>query len=88
MKMKLKKPKVRNPLHDHPLLKKGGVHEKSKKTLRRNARQQLRKEWFALMRISPSRMNANYSNNSSTYTMARWWNWNTRSAQIRVPQGM
>lgn len=61
MKTKLKKLKVRNPLHGHPLLQKGGVHEKSKRTLRRNTRQQLRKEWFALILISPSRMNTDYS---------------------------
>jgi len=39
------KPKIRNPLHDHPLMKKGGVHEKSKKTKRRTEKQQLKKEW-------------------------------------------
>ena len=60
MKTRLKKMKARNPLYGHPLLKKGGVHEKSKKTLRRNARQQLIKEWFVLMQILPSRMNTNY----------------------------
>ena len=61
MKTKLKKVKVRNPLHDHPLLLKGGVHEKSKKTLRRNAKQQLKKEWSVLMLILPSRINTDYS---------------------------
>lgn len=61
MKNSLKSRKVRNPLHDHPLLKKGGTHEKSKKTLRRKDRQQLKKEWFALMVITHSLMNANHS---------------------------
>lgn len=28
-------PKRRNPLHDHPLLKKGSSHEKSRKAARR-----------------------------------------------------
>lgn len=28
-------PKRRNPLHDHPLLKKGGKHEKTRKAERR-----------------------------------------------------
>jgi hypothetical protein len=62
MKTKLKKLKVRNPLHAHPLLQKGGVHEKPKKTQRRNAKQQLRKEWFALIQILTSHMNADHSN--------------------------
>ena len=39
------KPKERNPLHDHPLMAKGGVHEKSKKAKRRTEKQQLKKEW-------------------------------------------
>ena len=39
------KPKVRSPLHDHPLMTKGGVHEKSKKAKRRTEKQQLKKEW-------------------------------------------
>ena len=29
-------PKRRNPLHDHPLLKKGGTHNKTRKAERRN----------------------------------------------------
>ena len=62
MKTKLEKVKVRNPLHDHPLLQKGGVHEKPKKSLLRIAKQKLRKEWSALILIIPSRMNADYSN--------------------------
>ena len=62
MKTKVKKVKVRNPLHDHPLLQKGGVHEKPKKSLRRIARQQLKKEWSVLILIFSSRMNPDYSN--------------------------
>lgn len=29
-------PKRRNPLHDHPLMKKGGSHQKTRKAERRN----------------------------------------------------
>ncbi len=29
-------PKRRNPLHDHPLMKKGGKHEKTRKAQRRS----------------------------------------------------
>ncbi len=47
--MKKRKPnRARNLLHDHPLLRKGGVHEKSNKAKRRNSRQSLRKAWFFL----------------------------------------
>ncbi len=62
MKTKVKKVKERNPLHDHPLLQKGGVHEKPKKALRKITKQQLKKEWFALILIFSSRMNSDYSN--------------------------
>lgn len=40
------KTKARNPLHDHPLMRKGGVHEKSNKAKRKKARQEMKKEWF------------------------------------------
>ncbi len=49
MKIKISITKVRNPLHDHPLLRKGGVHDKSKKTKRRCEKQKLRNEWRSLM---------------------------------------
>ena len=39
--------KQRNLLHDHPLLKKGGVHEKTEKADRQKNRISLRKEWFS-----------------------------------------
>ena len=39
------KSNVRNLLHDHPLLRKGGIHEKPDKTKRRNEKQKLKKEW-------------------------------------------
>lgn len=41
--------RMRNPLHDHPLLKKGGKHQKPNKALRQQARQALRRGWRCLM---------------------------------------
>lgn len=38
--------KLRNPLHGHPLLGKGGLHKKTHKAKRRNDKQALRKAWF------------------------------------------
>lgn len=38
--------KPRNLLHDHPLLRKGGVHDKTRKAKRRQEKQALRKAWF------------------------------------------
>lgn len=35
--------KARNLLHDHPLLSKGGAHQKSQKAMRKHAKQVLRK---------------------------------------------
>jgi hypothetical protein len=35
----------RNLLHDHPLLRKGGVHQKTLKAKRRKEKQDLRKAW-------------------------------------------
>lgn len=47
MKVKVKRLKERNPFHDHPLMRKGGVHEKSEKTKRHIAKQQLKNgEWY------------------------------------------
>lgn len=43
--------RMRNPLHDHPLLKKGGKHQKSHKALRQQARQALRQGWRSLMAV-------------------------------------
>jgi len=46
-KMQVVRPKKsRNLLHNHPLMKKGGVHEKTKKSKRHQDRVQLRKEWL------------------------------------------
>jgi hypothetical protein len=38
-------PPVRNLFHDHPLLRKGAVHEKSGKARRRHAKVHLSREW-------------------------------------------
>ncbi len=37
--------KPRNLLHNHPLLRKGGVHQKTRKAQRRGDKQALRKTW-------------------------------------------
>ena len=49
MKIKISIKKPRNPLHENPLMRKGGVHEKSKKTKRRIEKQNLKNEWSSLM---------------------------------------
>lgn len=41
-----KKQKIRNPLHDDPLLRKGGVHQKSPKALRRHEKVKLKSSDF------------------------------------------
>ena len=48
MKIKITIPKPRNPLHNNPLMRKGGVHEKTKKTNRRIEKQKLKNEWGSL----------------------------------------
>ena len=45
MKQKQRQLKKRNLLHDHPLLQKGGVHDKSLKAVRKTENQRLKKEW-------------------------------------------
>lgn len=49
MKIKITVLKKRNPLHNNPLMRKGGVHEKTKKTKRRLDKQKLRNEWRSLI---------------------------------------
>lgn len=49
MKSKNKPNRARNLLHDHPLLRKGGVHQKSNKAKRRNEKQKLKQDWCPLM---------------------------------------
>lgn len=47
MKEKMKHAKLRNPFHNHPLMKKGGVHERSDKSKRRIEKQKLKNgEWY------------------------------------------
>lgn len=46
--MKSNSSKPRNLLHDHPLLRKGGAHGKTKKAERRRDKHALRKAWFSL----------------------------------------
>jgi len=38
--------RMRNWLHDHPLLGKCGIHEKSEKAKRLKQKVKLKKEWF------------------------------------------
>ena len=45
MAKRKKRAALRNPLYQHPLLGKGGVHRKTRKALRRKDKQALRKEW-------------------------------------------
>ena len=44
--MSKNKRKLRNTLHDHPLLQKGGVHQKPEKAVRRQEKIKLKKEWL------------------------------------------
>ena len=48
---KQRKSKARNPFHDHPLMRKGGVHEKPNKTKRANEKQKLKREWCSLITL-------------------------------------
>ena len=41
----------RNRLHDHPLLTKGGVHQKSHKALRKQAKQTLHKRSWSDLNV-------------------------------------
>lgn len=45
--------KPRNPFHDHPLMRKGGLHEKTNKAKRKGEKQTLRKEWRSLLTLPP-----------------------------------
>ena len=48
MKINKRKPIARNPFHDHPLMQKGGVHEKPYKAKRKGEKQKLKQEWCSL----------------------------------------
>lgn len=43
--------KARNPFHDHPLMRRGGVHGKSHKATRKSEKQKLRQEWRSQMTL-------------------------------------
>ncbi len=45
------KSNARNPFHNHPLMRKGGVHEKNNKAKRKGEKQKLKKEWCSLMTL-------------------------------------
>lgn len=51
MKIQKQSGRLRNPLYDHPLMRKGGVHEKTNKTKRKGEKQKLRKAWCSLMAL-------------------------------------
>lgn len=44
--MNKRKRKTRNLMHDHPLLRKGGIHQKTLKAIRRREKISLKKEWL------------------------------------------
>lgn len=44
MTNKQKPPRARNPLHNHPLMSKGGAHEKPNKAKRKAEKQKLKRE--------------------------------------------
>ena len=44
--MEKKKLRRRNPLHNHPLLFKGNVHRKTRKSIRHRENIKLKKEWL------------------------------------------
>ncbi len=46
LKLKHKFSRKRNLLHDHPLLSKGEVHQKSNKSKRRLEKVKMKKEWL------------------------------------------
>jgi len=48
-KPKPKHNRTRNMLHDHPLLRKGGVHQKTNKVKRRGDKQKLKQDWCPLI---------------------------------------
>jgi hypothetical protein len=51
MKRSTNNTRMRNLLHNHPLLRKGGEHRKSNKALRQQTRQALRRGWRSLMAV-------------------------------------
>lgn len=45
-KIKVTKLSKRNPMHDHPLLSKGGIHRKTNKSKRCLDKMKIKKEWL------------------------------------------
>ena len=45
------KSNARNPFHNHPLMRKSGVHKKTNKAKRKDEKQKLKKEWCSLMAL-------------------------------------
>ena len=45
-KPKIKLTRLRNSLHDHPLLRKCSVHQRSNKSKRRSEKVKIKKEWL------------------------------------------
>ena len=52
MTLHKRKSRMCNPYHDHPLMRKGGAHEKPYKAKRKDEKQKLKKEWCSLMIFS------------------------------------
>ena len=61
-----RKSKSRNPFHDHPLMRKGGIHEKTNKQKRKGVKQKWKKEWCSL--IAVKQLLTNTSQNSWGYS--------------------
>lgn len=61
MNTKFEPGKPRNPLHNHPLMRKGGVHKQSQKALRHQEKQKLKKEWGYLIALITGAINQLYS---------------------------
>ena len=48
-----RKSQRRNLFHDHPLMQKGGAHEKSRKAKCKGGKQKLKKKWCSLITLTP-----------------------------------
>lgn len=57
MKIHKYKSRQRNPLHNHPLMRKGGLHEKTTKAKRKSLTQKLKKEWCYLIAFRRAQSN-------------------------------
>lgn len=68
MKASKRVAKPRNPLHDHPLMRKGGVHEKSDKVKRKAEKQKLKREWGCLMAFTECYLTTSFKCTGSLMT--------------------